>query len=264
MNLPQNSFYRYRSLSGDSLAHLRRTLCDGEIFFSSPSAFNDPFDCNPNFLFDVNKAKTKKYYEDALCRRSPHLNRQGRRVEAKRVTNDPMENFTNPENLHRFREMYDESITKKIGILCLSETPNDILMWSHYADSHRGVCLQFDTMHTFFQNTHKVIYQEDRPRINPSNQTHLQMTEYALLTKSAHWKYEKERRIIRYQPGAGICQIPAIAVTGLIFGAQTPKDEKELIRSWVVDRATPFELYESHLSNQRFSIEIKRHDFNNS
>jgi hypothetical protein len=36
--------------------------------------------------------------------------------------------------------MYQETVTSKVGVMCISEVPDDILMWSHYADCHKGVC----------------------------------------------------------------------------------------------------------------------------
>jgi hypothetical protein len=31
-----------------------------------------------------------------------------------------------------------------VGIYCVSTNYDDVLMWSHYADSHKGICLEFD------------------------------------------------------------------------------------------------------------------------
>ncbi len=39
----------------------------------------------------------------------------------------------------------------RIGILSLSEFPDHELIWTHYADTHRGLVLCFDEQHTLFQ-----------------------------------------------------------------------------------------------------------------
>jgi hypothetical protein len=31
----------------------------------------------------------------------------------------------------------------RAGVACFSALPDDLLMWAHYADKHRGVCLKF-------------------------------------------------------------------------------------------------------------------------
>ena len=54
-----------------------------------------------------------------------------------------------------------EDMVKNVGILCFSKCWNSILMWSHYADKHKGMCLGFE-IHGGFT---KVQYAEDRPDI---------------------------------------------------------------------------------------------------
>ena len=47
------------------------------------------------------------------------------------------------------------------GVLCLSECHDDILMWSHYGDSHRGICLEFKATNTaLFGEAQRVKYAE--------------------------------------------------------------------------------------------------------
>ncbi|MDQ1185456.1 DUF2971 domain-containing protein [Agrobacterium larrymoorei] len=37
-----------------------------------------------------------------------------------------------------------KELSASFGIVCLSETWKEPLMWGHYADSHRGICLGFE------------------------------------------------------------------------------------------------------------------------
>jgi Protein of unknown function (DUF2971) len=41
-------------------------------------------------------------------------------------------------------EKTEREVAEQYGVLCFSRCWNDILMWSHYADKHRGICLGFD------------------------------------------------------------------------------------------------------------------------
>ncbi|KNE87154.1 hypothetical protein PSTG_19467, partial [Puccinia striiformis f. sp. tritici PST-78] len=43
-----------------------------------------------------------------------------------------------------------DALNKSIGIFCLSEKPDSELMWSHYADSHQGFVIEFETECSFF------------------------------------------------------------------------------------------------------------------
>src|ERR1044071_6999084 len=61
--------------------------------------------------------------------------------------NDPFELFALNCNkkqvrkaLNSFREMHDA----KLGLLSFSEEWKNPVLWSHYADRHRGICLGFD------------------------------------------------------------------------------------------------------------------------
>lgn len=42
----------------------------------------------------------------------------------------------------RIREIMCEKFEELIGILCLTESPTNLLMWAHYADSHAGFVLE--------------------------------------------------------------------------------------------------------------------------
>ena len=61
-----------------------------------------------------------------------------------------------------------ERLSQQVGILCLTEVPDSLLMWAHYADSHKGFLVGFNTTHTFFTNMkvlEPVIYSETRVRV---------------------------------------------------------------------------------------------------
>ena len=36
------------------------------------------------------------------------------------------------------------------GVCCLSEKHDDVLMWSHYSNGHKGFCLKFETSYEPF------------------------------------------------------------------------------------------------------------------
>ena len=80
-------------------------------------------------------------------------------------------------------------------IYCLSPHPENILMWSHYADNHRGICLAFDTDIQLFGSALEVQYVQDCPCVNPNMLTPDAVIA-AILTKSDVWRYENEFRIL--------------------------------------------------------------------
>ncbi len=95
---------------------------------------------------------------------------------------------------------FEKLISENYGILCLSESYNNILMWSHYADKHQGIVIGLKTEK--FTGLKKVKYEDQRPLIPLHCMTYdTTPSEYeqailqVLTTKSNDWKYESEWRI---------------------------------------------------------------------
>ncbi|MEL1213900.1 DUF2971 domain-containing protein [Aeromonas caviae] len=156
--------------------------------------------------------------------------------------NDPFENII-PQDIfdyintdeelksetHKYmkRWNYDKSkLTEHIlkclnncGVVSLSETPRNLLMWAHYGDQHRGICVGYkeslldshlrenetegEDELPYFHRPIKVNY--DSTRLAP-NETKILKYEnktiiyniltHVLTTKSDEWIYEKEHRCI--------------------------------------------------------------------
>ena len=80
------------------------------------------------------------------------------------------------------------------GLLCFSENWINPVLWSHYGDKHRGVCLGFDVLRS---NAKPVTYQTTRIPSKVIMPTHASaaLEERLLFTKFEHWRYESERRV---------------------------------------------------------------------
>ncbi|MDB5788236.1 DUF2971 domain-containing protein [Caballeronia mineralivorans] len=90
-----------------------------------------------------------------------------------------------------------------LGLLCLSESGAEPVMWSHYGDCHRGIAFAFD-IDEATPHFHKIRYSENRipHRLQfedrmPDMTTILDEVLYpTLTTKSVSWAYEREWRKI--------------------------------------------------------------------
>jgi hypothetical protein len=179
-------------LTGDSAQWVRDSILHSKHYFASPLSFNDPFDCRPNFQLCGTRTQLAKYYERLLATCMPQLSREERRKEARQRASTPL------DYMDGFRESYHKMVTGRVGVMCLSEFHDDVLMWAHYADAHRGVCLVFDPADPFFATAQPVRYQTERPQVNPLVHSPEQMLDAAMFTKSEHWSYEREWRILQY------------------------------------------------------------------
>ncbi|WP_444905577.1 DUF2971 domain-containing protein [Microbulbifer sp. SSSA008] len=175
---------------------------DGSMMFSKPSDFNDPFDCCPT--------QFSEFPENEL----PHA-------------------VTDAMNHH-----IQQATSHIVGVSCLTPHPDRMLMWSHYGDQHRSVCVGFDTEvlmkdcpknsegNPLYSEIRKVDYTNTRPDENDQN---------AIFKKSKEWCYENEYRIVSSakkghpQWGPGVWKIPKTAIKEVVIGARVPHDLQEKI-----------------------------------
>jgi hypothetical protein len=90
-----------------------------------------------------------------------------------------------------------------VGVISFTENHNNLLMWSHYADQHKGVVIEFDykRLEAFFNERfsmdnaiERVLYNRER---SPSLHDDICIKDF-LLTKSDDWLYEKEHRVLAH------------------------------------------------------------------
>ena len=75
------------------------------------------------------------------------IRRRRLKISALDDMNDPYEwraAYSSDERSQAGMEAARREWQQRYGLVCLSRSPNNILMWSHYADRHRGMCLGFD------------------------------------------------------------------------------------------------------------------------
>jgi hypothetical protein len=151
-----------------------------------------------------------------------------------------------------------QGATDKIGILCFSEDPLDMLMWGHYGEGHTGVCLQFSISATdqFFGRVQPVVYSVKRPIFDP-DRSYGENAEAAVLTKSVGWMYEREWRILELYTGEGNYPFPSEKLTGLILGYRMEKKARDEVLELVAKGAPGIRIYEA-LPDERLRGLVKR------
>ncbi|MGB2863156.1 MAG: hypothetical protein WBC05_07500 [Sedimentisphaerales bacterium] len=148
--------------------------------------------------------------------------------------NDPMEGrFIYGENLSE-RVNINEIVGDKARykILSLSETPNNMLMWSYYSEAHAGFVVGVEITQTkAIKRT--VRYVEDL-RIDNVRQQNLAL--YILSRKLKLWIHERERRVFIKNPGRET--FVSVEPRELIFGINANGPKKELLAS-IAERFCP-------------------------
>lgn len=115
--------------------------------------------------------------------------------------NDPFELFALNcmkvelrQALAAFRNIQD----RRIGLLSFSESWKSPVLWSHYANGHKGICLGFDIKRNFgVRGIQKVRYEDSKLRLlgdDPSPVIGPELQDDLFVTKFRHWSYEEELR----------------------------------------------------------------------
>src|SRR4051794_22727129 len=102
----------------------------------------------------------------------------------------------------------------------------------------------------------KVKYALERPAINPYKDDNMTSLEKALLTKSNHWEYENEWRLIRYREGPGVEVFRPENLTGVIFGSNILPDTMAIIQGWIRQRSSPIRTYKARIGQHKFLVHI--------
>lgn len=249
--------YRYRSLLPGTRKFVERTITHGELFFAKPSSFNDPFDCQPTFSFNATDLEILNYYTRVGMKPKHGMTPGMAMANARSKLHNRATGPRSPIARETIQKLHTENVSERIGVLCLSEVRDDILMWGHYADNHRGICLGFESSNAFFENAHPVTYSPERPIINAFRDTRHQMLDAAIFTKAEHWRYEREWRQIRYQAGAGLSVVPPEALAVVIFGCKATAEVEALVKTWIRrSRAKP-RLLRAQPDPTKFSLNFR-------
>lgn len=172
---------------------------------------------------------------------------------------------------------FQRDLAEEYPMLSLTRKRNNLLMWSHYADSHRGFVIGFDPDNPFFHREQprtmtpldEVRYSNKRPVMPPFEEiTPENVHELVFLTKSEDWAYEEELRMFA-QPRAAsgvekdscgfdiyLFDLPPEVFVEIIFGLLMSPSVKKEIADIVEDRYPDIELFETRLSETDFDLDI--------
>lgn len=173
------------------------------IRFTQPAALNDPFETFPCFLEfgpwlldNINQRAIKEFGMHAA-----------------------KETFSQRQTLV-VKTLLDlpKTLSKYFVILSVSKIRDNLLMWSHYSDSHKGFVIGFDSSSTFFSpgvgkardglksvrySKHRYVVPKngflslDDPNLRRANAQ-------VFFTKDPCWKYEKEMRVLAHPDSADV------------------------------------------------------------
>jgi hypothetical protein len=257
------TLYHYQSF--DKPERLASILSDGAIYFSNPAHFNDPWDCRPWYRPAQTNGALRERYIKWFLRLDRKFNRLTEEQYAQRAMRLRSDTAFLDRLVLEFSSTIGATIAKQYRIYCLTPHPDHPLMWSHYARSHTGVCLEFSVQNELFCAALPMEYRQLYPEFDLATDNEDENL-LPLVTKSIVWKYEDEFRVLATEAPyefpavpmtkGGFLPLPKEALRSVILGASMPDANREKIRAMVKAAGGRVRLKEAALIPDRYEVQI--------
>ena len=252
----------YKYVTSDRIDILRNAC----IRFTQPSALNDPFDAFPCFR------DYKKGLEEFIKKNAPKLRGHS--------TDEQIDSM--PAGIDPAIKLAMEQLSDNYGILSLTKKKNNLLMWSHYTDSHKGFVIAFDSDAPFFKKEVKdgikglreVTY-SDKRYVLPAGALESStpaaretVMDHFFFTKSQHWSYEEELRVLAHPEeadrkisvtdGYPIClfKFPRDCVKEVIFGYRMDASTRKVFQALLAADYPHVKAFQCQLDDDEFELKV--------
>ena len=280
-----NILYRYSTVTTRTLEMLH----DDKIYCADPISFNDPLDCRANINVDVSTSDLEKILYILVKRRvarelndvqhlsvivqkqkDTFINKLSKEIADRKILDinylSTDEEFSkNPDDAPK--SLLVEAVEKELniashsGIFCLSELYDSTLMWSHYGEHHKGICIGYGINEDAKDALFKVEYDGLREfkasdllgSLEGDKASRLRLHTDTLLRKAKAWEYEKEWRYIDKVdlPGS------PFRLESITFGWKCPQPIIAAVAAVVGQKGRRIKFYK--ISIQKGSFKLTRH-----
>jgi hypothetical protein len=248
------------------------SLYENTLWHSRVDKLNDPFE----FYFSFNKNLPKSRQE--LCK----LMHDSNYWVKDKLVNKERDAAIELLSTSRESDLRDGIVQKltehenalknrmqKICVCSLSKSFDEPLMWSHYSEGMRGICLLFDSQ--CLQESglvfERVLYNKVPPKVDffdeyikYKNQNKIELGNF-FLTKHTGWEYEKEYRSVCFNPNESSPEIgtpktiPKGSLKGIILGSRVSNVDKSILLT--LSKELNFKLFIAYANNEKYKVDIK-------
>jgi hypothetical protein len=256
---PPPRLYKYCAPARSDFFKTRR------LRFTQPAALNDPFELRPHLEAygtpEEEREIAGRHWELGVRRLYDQLVQEHGELLTFAEYRARLEPLRERDIDRRIQAHHDDPVARaemtktvyelvqNIGVLSLCGAPDDLLMWAHYGDSHKGFVIEFDTASPFFHQTqppaHVRFTEEDAAKFR-EEYGRLRRVTYIrerpsmiatranfeiLFCKGEPWSYEAEWRMLMPPEYAdatpatcpaghpiSLFELPAQAVTRIVLG----------------------------------------------
>jgi hypothetical protein len=282
-------FYKYQATNSNLFDNLKNK----QLYFNDPSEYNDPLDSKVScylkatrekwgdYLKKINKIEDTQLIDFFLTNILIQNTLQNKEIKKKKKNIKSEESLARAEYI--VQNIPDSSTEYCPLTCCFSEESDNMLMWSHYANGHKGVCLCFKSKYESFTELRlkpeyaltvdfessplfPIKYDLERPKpinlvddfLANTNQLFDCLLFDFLLTKSPCWSYEKEHRMFLTEPDAqNKAYFEEKELEGIIFGLRVNYGDAhtiiKIIEKYYND--IPVKFYKTRISRDKYAFE---------
>lgn len=253
-----------------------------KIRFSPLISLNDPFECQP--LVDIKKESD--HFLEAMLRELNNI-WESTNIEERTEVNRKVYTETRCKLIADVKDKTNSfvvgqelmsQLSDKFGVLSLSRTDDNLLLWSHYADEGKGVVIGFDEEHEFFKQVSlsgkptrpiPVVYTNKRSKIVPGEDRYY---EKLLCEKPRDWAYEEEERLFRsflskegclgkdaYGMDIILTDLPKTSIKSVYLGYRISEESRMRVLSAVQHHDIHCNIFQAIVSLSEYKIEFIEH-----
>ena len=242
--------YKYRSVSERSLKMLK----EGKYHSAPAYSFNDPLDCSVAPIYELPPIEKIIAHQAKVLQDNDGISFQEAVQKSQIIKTLPQKKLE--EILQKLRDSIQNILRCEYGVLSLSAKNDNILMWSHYADYHRGFCIEFKrSPGNPLGASQPVQYVKEYPCINYFDDLPGNIAKRIILTKADDWSYEEEWRGIHKADTQ--VRYTEDMITGIIFGLRIPYRHKRAIYQ-IFESNKHMIFYQAELVPRKFILAINQ------
>lgn len=245
------SLFRFFCFDLEHPEYLESLFLEQKLYHALPKEFNDPFECKPHFSWPEKATDVRKIRKH-LIKLAKERGRN--RKQAEKLASESMNNNLIAEAT---QQTYGE-----LRICSFTTDYKNLLFWSHYADAHKGFCIELDASILPISYAYKVKYNDNYPATEyplPDNSCAL----IPALTKSKAWEYEDEFRTIfspsaeSIMPNDGFSwSLSSQTIKKIYLGVNILPENQERLLTLINDGPFKPEIYKASLSHSSFSLDF--------
>jgi hypothetical protein len=250
-----------------------------KIRFSPLMSLNDPFECQP--LVDMRNERDQFLEEtlrdlDELWEKtdSNEKTEENRKI-LEETRRELIADVNKKTNSFIVGQELMSLLSDNLGVLSLSRTEENLLMWSHYAKEGKGIVLGLNDDHEFFKQPDlsgkptrpiPVVYTDKRRMIVPGED---RFYEKLFCEKPRDWAYEEEERLFRaflikegyvgkdaYNMDIILTVLPKEAIESVYLGYRISEATKSRVLSAIKNNQISCKVYQTRVSISEYKIEL--------